>query len=485
MDYDNKIESAAIEARRHFLNVKIDDDTPMERYNLEEEFSKTRNNRALFVPLSLVGALVFCVLLGWVVVIILDATRTVNPAVIDNFQELRLRDVLNAARQNEQTLATILRDLSALESERDAKIEQVRFETDTAIQLLSQRRIPAAQRNAQRDNLLRQQRRRTAEIQSEYASRIEELQKRKAEIEASIQAYQARLSEADRRRTLLIQSADAVSQRQTSSLEQEYAKRIQQLESQSRDSLEAERAFHEEYKRLSEERHAEEIRETILRYNPTFQEPEVLAVLEQALPDEYERSAFDPFLQQEAVWTENGFARSQDRLSQFQTLWARLRAIPYENSIPTALDQLRRLQLSGIQEMDTVVQRAAQRLREKNERIEELQGVLAERDQQIVQLNEEVAYRDRLLTVFADGLAESGFVYRILSPQSIQVRLKTGVRVEVGQQLIVRLNQETVGTLEVVRTDDGVWARVVTLARPARPVRLWDRVVPAPQPSAP
>lgn len=477
MDHDNQIENSVVEARRHFLNVKIDDDTPVEHYNLEEEYAKTRKNRSPFIILSLLGAIVFSLLLSWGIVLILDATRKVNPAVIDNFQELRLRDVLNASRQNEQAQADILREIDSLKSDRDSKIEQIRNETQAAIQLLTQRRMTAAQRNAQTNALLRQQQAQVKGIEEEYNAKIKELEDKKAGIESAILSYQARLSESDRRRQLVLRSAEEVSQRQASNIQSEYNKRLQQLENQSRNSIEAERAFHQEYVKLSEERHAEEIRETILKYNPAITEPEILDILGLELLSDYERPNFDQILAQEGVWTAEEYRLTSQRWKQFEILWARLRAVPYENSVPEVLDQLRRLQLSRLQLMDEVWQAAAKRINNKNEKIEELEGMIKVKDEKITALTDEVNYRDRLLSTFVDGLTEQGFVYRIFSPQSIQLRLKTGTVVEVGQLLQVRLNQEVVGVLEVIRTDDGVWARVQSLVRQNRPVRILDRVV--------
>ncbi len=484
MDYDNQVENSIVEARRHFLDVKIDDDTPIEHYDLEEEYAKTRKNRSPFIVLSLLGALAFSVLLSWAIVLILDATRKVNPAVIDNFQELRLRDVLNAARQNEQALSEILREIDALKSDRDLKIEKVRSETQAAIQLLTQRRMSVAQRNAQTNTLNRQLQSQVKAIEDEYSAKIRELEEKKAGIEATIQSYQSRLSESDRRRQLVLRSAEEVSQRRASNIQSEYSQRLQQLENQSRNSIEAERAFHQEYVKLSEERHAEEIRETILRYNPNITEPQILDILALDLPSDYERPELSAILEKEGVWTAQEYRLTSQRWQQFETLWARLRAIPYENSVPAVLDQLRRLQLSRLQLMDEVWQAAAKRLIQKNEAIAELEETVKARDEKIAALSDDVSYRDRVLGVFLESIAEAGYVYRIFSPQSIQLRLKTGTELTVGQTLRVRLNQEDVGLLEVVRVDDGVWARVQSLVRQNRPIRILDRVIVVP-PAAP
>jgi len=477
MDNDNQVESTLVEAKRHFLNVKIDDDTPFEHYSLEEEFTKSRKNHQAYVYLSLLGALAFSVFLAWLVVVILDATRTVNPAVIDNFQELRLRDVFNAARQNEQTLANLNREIAGLNDELKLKVEQVRSETQAAIQLLSQRRMTAQQRITERSNLLSQQNTQIRELEREYKAKITELEDKKKEIEANIQSYQQRLSQADQKRQMILRSSEEVSQRQTAVLESSYNERLKQLETQSRDSLQAERQFHEEYVKLLQERHEEEIKATILRYNPIVEEAEILSILQLQLDDSIQRGEFIPLLEREGVWTRSDYNLVNLRFEQLMSLWERLRAVPYENSVPPILDQLKRFSLLTLGKMDELQQKIAQRLEQKNDKIEELEGVIVSRNEKITQLNDEISYRERVLTAFADSLAENGFVYRILSPQSIQLRLKTGVDVQVGQQITARLNQDNIATLEIIRTDDGIWARTLNLVRPNRPVRLLDRVV--------
>lgn len=80
MDHDEQMipQKKLIEAKRYFLNYRLDDDTQVERYNLEEEFAKAAQNRSLLIPMTMVGILAGTILLGAVFTLILEATRSVD-----------------------------------------------------------------------------------------------------------------------------------------------------------------------------------------------------------------------------------------------------------------------------------------------------------------------------------------------------------------------------------------------------------------------
>lgn len=472
MDHDEQMipQKKLIEAKRYFLNYRLDDDTQVERYNLEEEFAKAAQNRSLLIPMTMVGILAGAILLGAVFTLILEATRSVSPAVMDNFQEIRLREVFNEARRQQQALDNVRRELEGLVLQRDTELNQVRQETDSALALLSQRRLSTAQRNAQQAQIRRNEAHRVREIEARYAPQIRQLEEEKARLEASTRAFQERLAQADRRRQVLVASSEAVAQRQTASIQAELNERLQRLQSQSRETLEAERAFHQEFVKLMEERHAEEIRQTILRYNPIFTEEAILEILALQLPTELQRPSYERLLTEEGVWNQAEYNRVSTLLNQQLTLWEHLKQIPYENSIPQALDRMKELTLASTEVLDRVWVQAAERFRAKNQ-------LIAEKNDEIQELKGAITQLQQLLSAWAESIPERGFVGRVESPQRLQLWLKAAERPQIGQRYRVVQGGTQVGVVEVTAVEGGVFA--TTISELSRAVRSLDRLLPA------
>jgi hypothetical protein len=72
------------------------------QYNLEEEFAKTKRNRSLLVPMVVMGIVLFFVA-GAVGITLYIENRSKDVQVgVHAFEDVNLRDVLDAAREHEQ-----------------------------------------------------------------------------------------------------------------------------------------------------------------------------------------------------------------------------------------------------------------------------------------------------------------------------------------------------------------------------------------------
>jgi|GEM_PF-4421705 len=463
MDHDNEVTTSLVQARNTFLSQRIDDDTHQEKYFLEQEFEKTRHNRAKIVPLVLFIVLVVSVLLTWGVSLLVSSSEKENVAVVDNFQELRLRDILDSAKKNENALRNQERDLAALVSEKEGAQEQARTETRAALALLSQRLISNAEKNRQRQVLLRNERTQLARIEQDYAARIEE---KKAEIETiklQLSEYQVRLSDQDRREQENLDNSQRVFQQQTSTLQNNYEERLRRLESQSRETLQGERNFHRDYVKLTEEKHAEEIRQLILLYNPIIERDEASRIIARPIElPESGRPGYSSVLTDEGLWTQKDYEKVYFDILDHKVLIERLSQVPYENSVPNTLSQILKLAQSNFSELDALWNRIALRLFDKNKKIQEL--------------NRELSELEGILASFGATIPENGFVIDPTNSERIKIWIRANIQPEEGAQGLVLRGETSVGSVEFFLENGKLFARTVSLVAPRNTIRAFDRI---------
>ena len=353
MDDDRKVTELVEQSKLVFLREAVEEFRQKQRaYDLETEFAKTRRNRTAVVPgVILAMLLVFSIGAVAIAYYIDQATQNVE-LDFEGFQDVNLRQVLDSWLQVERSIEESQRRIDTLTQERDSRIRLAERNGERQIALLEATNMDAQERAQEIASVESETEEAVAGIESTYNERIEELEnevadlRRRQEEEFDEEEVEAAL---DRREVL-------EGQRRSQQLELEeqrefFLGRLSQLQT----SYEAELEEHDEYSeelrqtlveqyeneitRLEEE-HAEEIEELTLRYNPDMSDEEIAGVLEASLPEIPSGRSYRQILDRTGTISESGYGDLQQMVSELQTIIDRLQEIPYENSVPAALEQL-------------------------------------------------------------------------------------------------------------------------------------------------
>jgi hypothetical protein len=529
MDNDRKVTDLVEQSKSVFLSEAVQDfKRNQAQYDLGAEFAKTRKNRTLIVPGVIIAMILVFTTLAFVLNFTIDRQSQIVEVGASGFDQVNLRDVLQAWLRTEQRLTEIDRERAQLEQERDERLELLRGRTERSRQLARLRSEAGllligpelARINRNFETSAQQLRLEyTGRLEALASERSEILERRENEFDAEqVEAALARQEILDDQRRLfdleLEQQREFLNSR-ISTLRDAYQSELEAF-TEHRDLVERtlRQQFTEEIARLVAE-HEAEIEALVARYNPDFGDEDVADLLDAPLSDDSPENsggeeAFERALVSQGVITEDEVAAVRASVGELYAIVARLQEVPYENSVPQALDQiasrsrllvadLNRLGAELTQSFENEVEAVAEQrdavdrnLQQTRQDLSAVQGQLAdvrgelarvesEADDRIAretdQLRQQLAQFEHAFGQLIQDDREDGYVVDPRNPDRIHVYLDPSRDIEAGVEAFVfREPEGLIGMVELFETDLGFRARLLSVAD-NRSIRPFDRVL--------
>ncbi len=509
MDDDRKVTELVEQSKLVFLREAVEEFRRKQRtYDLETEFAKTRRNRTAVVPgVILAILLVFSISAMAVNFYIEQAAATVE-LDFDQFEDINLREVLDSWLQVERSIEELETSIDALSEERDSRIRLAERTGERRVALLEVTDMDPATRDEEISNVESETEEQVAAIANDYNQRIEELQNELADLqqrqeeefdEQEVEAALARreqLEERGRLQRLELEEQQEFFVERLSQLRESYE---DELQSHDEHSEELRATLIEQYESeiaQLEEEHAEEIEELILRYNPDMSDEDIAELLEASLPEVPSGRSYREVLSRTGAISEADYRDLQQMVSELEQIIGRLKEIPYENSVPAALEQLEARAGAVAGEYDRVWDRLADSYEgleaEFAEREQELEDELArtrrEAEEELAQteaeFEQELDQRTGELESFEYAFGElivedreSGFVVDARDPSEIHIVLDRIRDVEEGTEgVIFRDPEGYVADISFYERDGRILARAGDIAE-GRTIRPFDRIL--------
>ncbi len=456
-----------------------------QQYDLESEFAKTRKNRSVMIPLVIVGlVLVFGVVVTGVTRYIQASSLAIR-VDIDDFADVNLRDILDEAQRLQNQLDTAQRQLREVREDRDTRIGQIERNRDREIGLLDESALTAGQRVARAQELRDDATSRIDEVIAETEPRITELEERIAELQAAIAQYDSRQLEQAReqeeilnnqQRLFELEMAEVRDQyeRQISRLTQDYEQEITELEQYQEEFARNIRARHSEELARLRAQHRQEIADLTLRYNPVMDE-EPVAPLIAAAPAPGTAAftgpgAFRDVLHREGAADAREYGALRQEYEQFHTILDRLQEIPFENSVPAALDQLD-------MRARALVRRYERVWRVLGDSVEDRDGIIADRDATIEGQRDSIAQFQYSLAELSRFHGDTGYIIDPRNREEVVVYVNPILSVAPGTVgYVFRRDDEFVGTIRFTGGSGSHLARVEETMEDME-VRAFDKVL--------
>ena len=456
-----------------------------QQYDLPAEFAKTRRNRSIFVPLTIV---ILVAVFGIVVVLLTNYIQRSSRAIdvnIQDFADVNLRDILDAAQRLQNQLAAAERELAETTAEMEGRISQLERDRTRNVQLINESGEAAAQRQQQINALNATTQEQIGGVRNEYQPRIEALNARIAELKEQIAEYDARQLEQAREQEAILNNQQRVFDIQMDGLRSEYEQRIAQLTQRYESEIAALEQYQSEFERTIRQRHAEElaalraqharqVADLTARFNPDLSAEATGALLSRPVPPAASAyrgpGAFDPLLGQERVIDAAGYARLVADYAEFARLMERIRGVPYINSVPDVLQQL------DARARDLLVRQEAL-WRGLSATVVARDRIIAERDATIrawEARGEQYRYALDELSRFS---GDTGYIVDPRNEGDIVVYVSPLQSVEVGTVgAVIRRAHQFVGTIRFVRAGDQPRARIEDL-EDQQSIRAYDKVL--------
>ncbi|SIQ58112.1 hypothetical protein SAMN05920897_11133 [Alkalispirochaeta americana] len=427
-----------------------------DRYDLEAEFAKTKKNRSLIIPLSI---LLLVVVFSVVVIMVTRFIEESSLAIamdIDDFADVNLRDLLDEAQRLQNRYDITIRERNRLTNERDGQVRSLERSLERELSLLGDSGLAPRERTLQAARLRQETEQQIMLVQEEFVRADRLLAEEMEELEAAIAQYDSRQLERAREQEEVLNNQQRLFEMEMQQLRDRYEGEIDQLLAGHRHELEALEAHQREVVAALRARNRENEAFLRNRFDPDLSRDPVAPLLDAPLdaPEAWaEPGEYRTVLAETDIADRRDYNDFVSRHEELRKLLGRLRQIPYENSLSPALAQLEvRLQhlVSGyemvwrglgdlVEERGDALQRKADTLKAREEALERFHYALDELS--LIQ-------------------GESGYILDPRDPEAIHVYVHPLVALpQEALGYVFRRDDELVGRVQFYEEDGQVWAR--------------------------
>jgi hypothetical protein len=433
MANDDKVKKDLVPLGSKFLPEEIANiDGMREVYSLEDEFAKTKKNKNWMVLITL---LIFVLLISALTFLFTYYSNRKDKNIdinISEFDDLRLREVLNSTRLTGNNLLIRRNEMYSLILEMKNQILEINN------RYLAKENAVLDKGGSVKDRIADLRRAEQSEINSvvaKYDAKIKEkktligeLEKEKQEADRKLQNENKNIGKAG--------DEDKV-----------YAMKMKSLSDTYQGGINLMADYYDRY-----------VRYLVSKYNPVFTSGDLKSNLDRNAKRNEGKILrdYDELFLKENVISKKRFDDLRVKISDHDFLVQRLMGIGYENSIPPALKSISNLSVSIVNDYENLWFGLVTTIKQKNSQIEDYKVAL------------DAVLRER---------PESGYIISAVNPSKISIHINRLIKVKEGDTAqVFRTDDEYIGKIQFYRTPDGLKAKVVQLAG-SKKMRPFDRIL--------
>lgn len=438
MGNDDKIKDLVERGKSRFLPETLDDaEAGRLVYSLPDEFARTKKNRPIALYFFILGFITAVVASTLLYTFVLEKNHRNMQVHFADFDDLRLKEILDAARGADSELEIAKGALQALEVEKlEAILDLRKSYQKKEVDLISERN--GAPDTAARVRELRQ--REARDVAALGASYDERVAGKRRQIASLIRKKE------DEERKLRKQEKKAAG---VSNEDRLYRLRMDSMKKANEAGIVALKRFCDRDRAYLRE-----------RYNPFFKSQSIQAMLAGSRdnmgdPSRYFRS-YNDIITSEGVFTRDQFLNMRNKVMNQGAMVHMLQGLSYENSVPDMLAQLDNLSGAICNDYESLWSGLATVIRKKNERI---------------------ASYEAALNYMLKEKPESGYIIDTRNEKAIVVFMNRILQIRDGETAYVfRNDDEYIGKIQFFHTGDGLRARVTEQAR-GTSIRPFDKIL--------
>jgi hypothetical protein len=464
MGNDNEIKQLIRRESESFLNTALAQSKGVKAYNFEEEFSKTGKNKSYVVIVATAITIVALLVASMLVTRAISSSVDATPVDVAAFDDLNLKDLLDASKRNETDLERTKLELSQLDVDLKTALDQADREYKSAVESIQakaqgtsdaavQTAAAAAARDVVKDKLRANYKAVTAKKQADIAA----IQKR-------IDQYESHAMDQAKK-----QQATLANERLLFDIEKK--KQADMYEARIADLIAARQKDVDELTRQKNELAAS----LTARYNPSFDDQRSSSLLLNW--SDKHISTVEPFygyLSTAGILDQTSEKKLDRSLDDFEYLAKKLRTVPYINSVPPALSRLEAEAESSIAAYRSALVSAGSGLESRDENIAQLTARATKAENSLAQ------YR-AAVTAYAHDNRESGYILDTSSQSRLVIFLSPDAKVAEGSQGYVVRGDTAVATVVFHIEGDAVYAKVTNVESGEQPRPFDSILVEAPK----
>lgn len=460
MDNDGKVTELIEQSKLAFLREALENlKNDRQQYDLGKEFAATRKNRTPMVAGIILATIAVFGVGAWAVTLYIQRSSNRVAVTIKDFQEVNLREVLDAAKRLDTQMQDAQSQKSNLESERDAQIALAKQSAQQQIQLLTTESLSDEQVKERTAAINHALQIKIASIQADYATRIAEVDAQIKNISAQQAQYDSRQVEQARQQEEVLNNQRKLFDMQLQQQKQDYEAKIADLTTGYEKQIADLKAYHTQFVAALEKKHQTEIQALIAKYNPTYSDAAIVGLLsspiDASLLQKPTLADFQNLLATDNVISRDAYNRIAANLADYETIIQRLEQVPYENSVPQALKQLEYRNISLIRSLESIWSGLAGLIDKKDaaiasadQTIAEQNRTIATRNQAIGTLTSRIGQYSYALDSLVQADRENGYIIDPRDPNNILVYIDKIRQVTDGTTaLVFRNDDQSIGVI--------------------------------------
>ncbi len=420
-----------------FLPTEIRDiDGITDIYSLEDEFAKTKKNKNLILYLSI--GLFFAVVIGsaFAFSLYIQEKNKIVDINISEFEDLRLKEVIDSARSHENNLDLLLIKLEILKVDLQKAVLKVKQKYHRRELILLDKELSVKTMDKGLSQIRTAEKREITAVTRSFQVQIKGKTQEIEDIKNELAEKKAKEEQAGKIKTI-------------SNVDKLNALKMEELKKSNDSGVVSLKDYYEDYTRY-----------LTSVYNPTFNSSRVKSIIKtwKTINAEKQVRGFHPIYQQEGIINISEYRSVKEKSSDNQFLLSRMKRVPYKNSMAPALVTISSISSSIESDYDAMLQRFASVLEYKNSIISNYQSALSH---------------------FLSGKAENGYIVNAASEKNIHVQLNEIIQTPINLTAIVfRADNEYIGKIKFTRIDRNniLRAKIIGLAE-NKTIKPFDKIL--------
>ena len=439
MGNENQVNDKLEQSKHKFLpEVVRDIEKQPAMYSLEDEFSKTGKNKNILLYLFIIGFFAAVIAGTLLVGNVIEQENREVVINISEFDDLRLKDLIDSAQKDEGDLEILIRELD------DLKLKLQNVILDLKDRYYSKRESVYSM------NLSREESdKKIAELKEEEEKKIKSVtaryNKRIKKKSREVAVLRNRLAKNDKSYKEGIKKTGAV----LSNYNRLHSIRSKSSKRAHNNKMRTQKRYYDKY-----------VGSLVLKYNPIFKSIKINSIVNSEIDPALRRKPnlkdYNTVLNSEGIFNKNRFDNLRGNISSHYTLMNRMLRIPYKNSVPPSLKQLDFLTKSIVVNYEGLWSSLAEAVKNKNKQID----------------NFNYAF-DSILK----EKPESGYIIDPRDKKNIIVYVKKMHRIKSGRiAFIFRDDDEYIGKIKFFMKKDSIRAMIIETARDKK-VKPFDKIL--------
>jgi uncharacterized membrane protein len=433
---DRKVNNQITVSEQNFLPSEIvNPDERRDIYSLNKEFAKTGKNINWMV---IILVLLFVLVIALFIIIFnyyaFERDKNIDVDITE-FDDVRLRDILQSSRMAENNIQIKSNELQSLLIKMNNHILEINNTYLNKVNAVLDQNLPLPVTNEMILDLKKSEQSEINKVKAKYESAIYSKRQELIKLQNEKREEEAKIAK-------LKKDAPTATDE-----DKVYKLKMKNLYDASSSGLSSMADFYNRYNKY-----------LIQKYNPVFSSDDLKTNIQKNSKSSEKRNLkeYDEVFSKENIISRKQFNDIRDKISDQDKLIQRLGGVGYENSVPPALRSIDNLATSIINDYENLWYNLASTLRSKNFQIESYKTAL------------DASLKER---------PESGYIISAENPDKILIHINRIVTVKDGDTgFVFRTDDKYIGKVEFYRTMDGLKGRVIELADSEK-MRPLDRIL--------